>query len=183
MDGFLLVLGVVLLIALASWGMISGWRKRGERQAELIGELPTAPADPGAPTLASASGLYIGITIAPHWQDRIAVGDLGYRATATLTGFAAGILLERAGCEPLWMPVGSIVGVRTDQRLAGKVMTRDGLLVIRWRVPGTDGEPTEIDTGFRADDKTVYPAWKRAYAVPAAPRDTIGHPDQEGTSK
>ena len=34
-------------------------------------------------------------------------------------------------------------------------MTRDGVLVIRWELPSG----TEIDTGFRGDDKTVYPHW------------------------
>jgi hypothetical protein len=31
-----------------------------------------------------------------------------------------------------------------------------GLLVLRWRL----GEH-EVDTGFRADDKSVYPSWVR----------------------
>ncbi len=32
-------------------------------------------------------------------------------------------------------------------------MTEGGLLVIRWKLPSG----TEIETGFRADDKSVYP--------------------------
>ncbi len=32
-------------------------------------------------------------------------------------------------------------------------MTKDGVLVIRWQLPSG----TEVDTGFRGDDKTVYP--------------------------
>jgi hypothetical protein len=41
--------------------------------------------------------------------------------------------------------------------LAGNVMGQGGLLVLRWRLG-----PVEMDTGFRADDKTTYPAWVQA---------------------
>ncbi|MDQ1201640.1 hypothetical protein QE449_002258 [Rhodococcus sp. SORGH_AS303] len=97
----------------------------------------------------------MGSTLAPSWQNRIAVGDMGHRATGTLTRYETGILLERTGESDIWMPADSLRAVRTERGLAGKVMTRDGLLVVRWELP----TGTEIDTGFRADDKTVYPQW------------------------
>lgn len=56
---------------------------------------------------------------------------------------------------PIWIPQDSIRAIRTERGLAGKVMTKDGVLVIRWELPSG----TEIDTGFRGDDKSVYPAW------------------------
>jgi hypothetical protein len=34
-------------------------------------------------------------------------------------------------------------------------MTHDGILAIRWRLPSG----TEIDTGFRADDRRQYEKW------------------------
>ncbi|MDX5310307.1 MAG: transporter, partial [Rhodococcus sp. (in: high G+C Gram-positive bacteria)] len=67
----------------------------------------------------------------------------------------AGVLLERDGASPIWIPQDSIRAVRTERGLAGKVMTKDGVLVIRWQLPSG----TEIDTGFRGDDKTIYPQW------------------------
>jgi hypothetical protein len=51
--------------------------------------------------------------------------------------------------------------VRTERGLAGKVLpggraeTPGGLLVLRWRLPSG----TEIDSGFRGDDRSDYARW------------------------
>lgn len=158
MERTLWVVGLLVLFALCIWLMYRGWQNRAARQAARIGELPHVPGDLGAQVLEPTTGLYLGSTIAPSWQDRITVGDLGFRATAELTRFERGILLERDGATVLWIPQESITAVRTERGHAGKVMTEDGVLVIRWKLP----TGTEIDTGFRGDDKTVYPAWARA---------------------
>lgn len=151
---------IVIIIVVAVWAglvalVLRGWRNRGRRQAEMIGEMPLIPADPGEPLLGPDTGLYVGSTIAPSWQDRVAVGDIGDRASATMAAYPDGILLERRGATEIWIPRPSITAVRTERGLAGKVMTADGVLVIRWVLPSG----TEIDSGLRADDKTVYPAW------------------------
>nr|WP_240945228.1 transporter [Rhodococcus sp. HNM0569] len=148
--------------------MYWGWRGRAKRQADRVGALPPVPATLGAPTVPPVTGLYVGSTLAPSWQDRIAVGDLGYRAAGELTRFASGILLDRDGASPIWIPDESIRAIRTERGLAGKVMTKDGVLVIRWELP----TGTEIDTGFRADDKSAYPGW-----VEGDPRRRSGQPD------
>lgn len=155
MERTLWVVGLLALFVLCVWLMYRGWQNRAKRQIERIGELPTVPADLGAQLLEPTTGLYLGSTLAPSWQDRIAVGDLGFRATAELTRFERGILLERDGATVIWIPQESITAVRTERGHAGKVMTEDGVLVIRWKLP----TGTEIDTGFRGDDKTVYPSW------------------------
>ncbi|WP_431971677.1 transporter [Nocardia sp. bgisy134] len=155
MERTLWVVGLFALFVLALWLMYRGWTNREARQRERIGELPPVPAELGAQVLEPTTGMYLGSTIAPSWQDRIAVGDLGFRATAELTRFEGGILLERDGATVIWIPQESITAVRTERGHAGKVMTEDGVLVIRWKLP----TGTEIDTGFRGDDKTVYPAW------------------------
>lgn len=154
-DRLLLTVGFavfwVAMVALMYWG----WRGRARRQADRIGDLPAVPDDLGVPVIAPSTGLYVGSTLAPSWQDRIAVGDLGHRATCELSRYAAGVLLERTGASAIWIPRESIRAIRTERGLAGKVMSKDGLLVIRWALP----TGTEIDTGFRGDDKSVYPIW------------------------
>lgn len=157
MERTLWVVGLLALWALLVFLMYRGWRNRGKRQADRIGELPAVPAELGAQVVEPTTGLYLGSTMAPSWQDRIAVGDLGFRATAELARFERGILLERDGASRIWIPQESITAVRTERGHAGKVMTEDGVLVIRWTLP----TGTEVDTGFRGDDKTVYPAWTR----------------------
>ncbi|NLG55044.1 MAG: transporter [Rhodococcus sp.] len=148
--------------------MYIGWRGRAKRQDQRIGELPGVPEDRGNELLPPTSGLYVGSTIAPSWQDRIAVGDLGFRAEAHLSRYEHGILLERTGAAPLWIPQDSIRAIRTERGLAGKVMTKDGVLVIRWELPSG----TEIDTGFRGDDKTVYPLWTEEDSTTATGSDS-----------
>lgn len=98
MERTLWVIGALALFALGVWLMYRGWRNRAARQAERIGELPAVPAELGAQVLEPTTGLYLGSTIAPSWQDRIAVGDLGFRATAELTRF------ERGSCSSAAAP-------------------------------------------------------------------------------
>ena len=139
------------------WGMYRGWVHRRRRQQGATGEFPTPPAEPGPPLLGPTTGLYIGSTIAGDWQDRVAVGDIGFRATAELSLHRAGVLLTREGASAIWLPLGALQGIRTDQKLAGKVTARGGLLVLRWAVGAT-----VVDTGFRGDGTDSYPEWLHA---------------------
>jgi hypothetical protein len=132
-----------------------GWQRRARRQAPLIGELPVVPEELGPVTIESTPGLYVGSTLAPSWLNRIAVGDLGDRAKAVLTRHARGILLQRRGATTLWIPADSITAIRTERGIAGKVLTYDGILAIRWRLPSG----AEIDTGFRGNDRRKYAKW------------------------
>jgi hypothetical protein len=68
-----------------------------------------------------------------------------------------GVLVQRAGAEPVFVAAGSLVAVRLAPGLAGKVTGDGGLFVLRWRFGDA-----ELDTGVRADDRTLYPTWVRA---------------------
>jgi hypothetical protein len=153
----MLVVAAVLavLIAFAIRQMLRGWLHRAQRQAQLIGTLPSLPDTVGPALVPATKGLYVGSTLAPSWLDRIAVGDLGYRAKAVLTRYPEGIMLQRTGAGPIWIPDDSIEAIRTEKGIAGKAMTHEGILAIRWRLPSG----AEIDTGFRADDRSVYDRW------------------------
>ncbi|MGV0786233.1 transporter [Mycolicibacterium sp. XJ2] len=146
---------VAVLIAVLIQAMIRGWRRRAERQAELIGTLPALPDTVGPAIVSATKGLYVGSTLAPHWNDRIVVGDLGFRAKAVLTRYPEGIMLQRSGALPIWIPDEAITEIRTERGIAGKAMTHEGILAIRWRLPSG----TEIDTGFRANDRREYSYW------------------------
>jgi hypothetical protein len=146
---------LAVLIALAIRQMLRGWLHRAQRQAQLIGTLPQLPDSVGPALIPATKGLYVGSTLAPSWLDRIAVGDLGYRAKAVLTRYPEGIMLQRTGAGPIWIPDDSIEAIRTEKGIAGKAMTHEGILAIRWRLPSG----AEIDTGFRADDRREYDRW------------------------
>ena len=152
---------IVVLIGVVIRRMLRGWKRRAELQADLIGELPTMPDAVGAAVVSPTRGMYLGCTFAPNWLERVNVGDLGYRCKAVLTRYPEGILVERSGTGPIWILETAIVGVRTERGLAGKVLpgtrseTTGGILVIRWRLPSG----TEIDTGFRGEDRGDYAKW------------------------
>jgi hypothetical protein len=146
---------VAVVIALLIRQIMRGWLHRAQRQAQLIGRLPSLPDTVGPALIPATKGLYVGSTLAPSWLDRIAVGDLGDRAKAVLTRYPEGIMLQRTGAEPIWIPDDAIAAIRTEKGIAGKVMTHEGILAIRWRLPSG----TEIDTGFRADDRADYDRW------------------------
>jgi hypothetical protein len=145
---------LVIVIAVLIQLMVRGWQRRSHQQTELIGDLPDMPDTVGAATL-TTRGIYCGSTMAPEWNERITAGDLGYRSKAVLTRYPEGILLERVRALPIWMPRASILAIRLERGMAGKVVARIGILAIRWRLPSG----VEIDTGFRANHRDDYDAW------------------------
>ncbi|CAN5188618.1 transporter [soil metagenome] len=150
---FAAVIAIVITVLITL--MLRGWRRRAERQVSLIGRLPALPDSVGPVLIAPTKGLYVGSTLAPSWQDRIAVGDLGYRTKAVLTRYPEGIMVQRTGATPIWIPDESITAIRTERGIAGKAMTHDGILAIRWTLPSG----TEIDTGFRGENRADYSKW------------------------
>jgi len=162
MTRLLLSLAVLAFFALCLYGMWRGWQRRARRQAEVLAAFPQPPSEVGD-VLLETTGVYVGTTFEGSWQDRVAVGDVGHRAEAALKLTNQGVLVERTGATPLWIPEGSLRLARTARGLAGKVMSADGLLVIGWQL----GDQV-LDTGFRGDDKDVYEEWvQRLNALPA----------------
>jgi len=160
-----LVLACVVLFVLLLLGMRWGWRNRGRRQSDLPA-LPARPAAIGPDLVPAITGLYVGSTVATQWQNRIVVHGLGVRADCTARLSAQGVLIERQGAEDLFIPTGELVDARLEPALAGKVVGRGGLLVLRWHLG-----PQLLDTGIRADDRTVYPAWVTAISQPKQETD------------
>ncbi|KAA1249485.1 transporter [Mycobacterium simiae] len=152
---------LVVAIGLVFGLMMRGWRRRARQQAELIGDLPGVPDEVGA-AAGTLRGIYVGCTVSPAWNNRITAGDLGYRSTAVLTRYPAGMLLKRTAAQPIWMPHESITAVRTERAMAGKVAGRDSILAIRWRLPSG----VEIDIGFRADNRDDYHCWLEGWLEP-----------------
>jgi hypothetical protein len=148
----LLVIAAVVVFVLVLGGLRLGWSHRGKRQADLPA-LVTAPEDLGELRAPAMAGLYVGTTYATSWQDRVVHAGLGRRADATFTLHAQGVLINRVGDLPIFIPAHDLVSARLEPALAGKVVGAGGLLVVRWRLGDT-----ELDTGIRGDDKSQYPA-------------------------
>lgn len=153
MDRLLLTLLVVVFFGLCVWGMWRGWRRQAREQSVEFPPFPAIPADPGEP-LDEARGSYVSTTRAGHWQQRVVTRGVGVPTAATLRRYPGGVALDRDGAPSFWIPRDRIQRVHTARGMAGKVMGTRSLLVITWRL----GE-TVLDTGFKADDLTVYEQW------------------------
>ena len=170
MDRTVLTIGLVLVILLAAYGLLVGWRHRAARQSDFP-ELPEVPADLGAELTAPITGLYVSSTAAGHWQDRIVARGLGRRAAATVHLYEAGILIARAGESELFLPAADVRAVGTAPGIAGKVMGMpDGILVLTWDLAGT-----ALDSGVRINDLEAQAQWLTAaeQRFPGRPKDDI----------
>lgn len=154
MDRTLLTLLLVAIILLAGYGLLVGWRHRAERQAD-VPELPVVPVGFGDELAEPLAGLYVSTTTAGSWQDRVVANGLGRRAAATLRLSAAGILIDRVGERPIFIPATDVRAIGTAPGIAGKVMAMpDGILVITWNLGGRN-----LDTGLRLEDLQAQSDW------------------------
>jgi hypothetical protein len=153
----LVILVVVMVLLLVVAMMRRSWQRGAVHRAIVLAPFPKPPAEltgpDGAALLPEAGGVYLGTSMAGDWQDQVSVGDIAQQATATLHLSRAGLLVDRSGATPLWIPASSMRGAHPGRAVAGKVMSADGTLVITWQLGGH-----LLDTGFRGDE-AVYPDW------------------------
>lgn len=168
------------VIALGFWGMRRGWRARAARQ----GHIP-APPEPPAGLLAQAyaegageagadlpdaapagiPGMYVATTTAGDLLDRIVVHGLAHRGRALLLVRPEGVLVDRVGEVPLWIPRDALRAVRLGNGQAQKAYEAGGLILLTWRLGDV-----EVETGFRGDDPEQHIAAAQALSelVPSA---------------
>jgi len=157
---WVLLFAVLVLIA---WLSLSVYRGRLRAPSRPWRAVPLAPfpAPPleltgpnGAALLPETGVLYLGTAMAGDWNDPVTVGDVSVQTPATLHVSRSGLLVDRAGATPLWVPARSVRGVRLGRSLSGRVQA-DGILVVTWQLGGH-----LLDIGFRGDE-AVYPEWMR----------------------
>ncbi len=179
MDRTLLTVLLVLIVLLAAWGLLVGWRHRAQRQADLP-ELPVVPVDTGLDLAQPLTGLYVSTTKAGSWQDRVVARGLGRRAAATVRLTGAGVLIDRVGETPIFIPLDNLEAVGTAPGIAGKVMAMpDGILVLTWSLGGT-----RLDSGLRIEDLAAQADWieRAARLIPPGSIPAGTADDMEGTA-
>ncbi|MER7250577.1 hypothetical protein [Kribbella sp. NPDC000426] len=150
------ILGTLLVLAAAYFGMYRGWRNRQSRQSDLS-PLPAVPEV----KVSGVEGVYVATTSAGDWMDRIAVHELGVRSIADLAVSEAGLIFHRQGATDVFIPADHLTGVRTDRGIAGKVAAeKSGLVVVTWTHDGR-----ELDTGFRPRRKADTAALTESIAT------------------
>lgn len=142
----LLTLATLVILGLAVLGMWRGWRAREARQADVPAPAPP-PGDLALDPAAAVPGLYVATTTAGDLLDRIVAHGLGARGRATLSVTDRGLLLDRVGESPLWIPREALRDVRLGSGQAQKAFEAGGLILVQWQLG-----PREVETGFRADD-------------------------------
>ena len=153
MERFWLVLAIFAFFLLCVWGMYVGWRRKSRSQSAQVPPFPAIPEDAGDALLES-TGVYLATTFAGEWQNRVVTRGAGLRTSASWRLHDGGVAVERGGAPDFWIPRDAVTGIRRDTKIAGKVMGTDALLIVTWRLGGT-----ELDTGFRGDDLDDYPQW------------------------
>jgi hypothetical protein len=128
----------VVLLALMAWG----WWRRTRRDRSLAA--PTdVPVD--AVVTASFSGLYVATTHHDAPLDRVAVRHLAFRGRCRIDVTTRGVLLRITGEPDVFVDRASIVGVGRATWTIDRVVERDGLVVLSWRL-----EPaTVVDSYLR----------------------------------
>ena len=160
---------MLVILLLSWWGMRVGWEHRRRRTQELAPALPAVPQDLGPVTCGPFEAVYVSSTREGDWLDRVVAHDLGVRSPAKVSVHATGVLVRRTGAQDLFVPAASLRGVTTAPGIAGKVVGRDGIVVVAWAPPGTDDE-RGLDSGLHPR----HPADREALvaAVAALIRDT-----------
>jgi hypothetical protein len=141
------VVVLLAIVVLALWAMRVGWNHRRTRTDAFVGALPPAPADLGAARTEPIGAVYVSTTRAGDWLDRIVAQDLGVRSAATVHVHDAGVLVAREGAPDVFLPAQALRAAGNAPGMAGKVVGRDGLVVLTWQPDPADDRG--LDTGLR----------------------------------
>ena len=165
------VIALAVLFLLALLAMRTGWRGRAARSSTLLAELPQAPdaAGLGDARCGPIEATYVVTTTAGDWLERVVAHDLGVRSAAVVTVYDAGVVIARTGAADVFVPAADLREVGRAPGMAGKVVGRDGLVVLGWTV-GDLG----LDTGLRtrrAADREVLTEAVHSLLVPGAPTE------------
>ncbi|MBT0995177.1 hypothetical protein KIN34_12880 [Cellulomonas sp. DKR-3] len=183
------MLALLAVLLLAWWGMRRGWEARRRRTEAAVPTVPDVPADPGPALVGPVEAVYVSTTSAGDWLDRVVAHDLGVRSPATVSVHASGVVVRRTGARDLFVPAAALRGAEAAPAIAGKVVGRDGLVLLRWAPPAphpSDEHAPEaaLDTGLlprHAADRDALVAAVAALTSPsssqtAAPRGTQEKP-------
>ena len=143
-------LAVIVLVTLALVAvLVWAWWRRTRRDSGL--EPPVGEAPAGATTLSTHEALYVATTRHDEPLERLAIRGLGFRSRADLTVTSAGVALDLTGQPRFFLPTERIVEVAQATVAIDRVVERDGLVRISWRVDAD----TVVDSYIRAQDASA----------------------------
>lgn len=146
----LTIAGALALIAVLAWA----WWRRTRRDSGFAPPVGEVPAD--AATLSTHEALYVATTRHGEPLERLAIRGLGFRSRADLTVTSAGVALDLTGQPRFFLPTERIVVVDQATVAIDRVVERDGLVRIAWRIDA-DGtrSGTVVDSYLRVQDASA----------------------------
>ncbi|SFS04790.1 hypothetical protein SAMN04487846_1870 [Microbacterium sp. cf046] len=135
----------VVLVAILAWA----WWRRTRRDAGLIAPVGEAPAD--AEIRSTHEALYVATTRHGEPLERLAIRGLGFRSRADLTVTSAGVALDLTGQPRFFLPTERIVEVAQATVAIDRVVEKDGLVRIAWRID----PDTLVDSYIRPQDASA----------------------------
>ena len=148
-------LAVTIAFALVLIGvLVWAWWRRTRRDSGLIPPIGEAP--PGATVVTTHEVLYVATTRHDEPLERLAIAGLGFRSRAELTVTSGGVALDLTGQPRFFLPTDRIVSVGQATVAIDRVVERDGLVRIAWRVDSDGSDPgTVVDSYIRAQDASA----------------------------
>jgi hypothetical protein len=150
----IIVAAALALIALGVWA----WRRRTRRDSGLAAPVGLPPE--GAEVIATAHGFYVATTRHGEPLERLAIRGLGFRSRTQITVTSSGVALELPGQPQMFLPVTQLVSVDQATVAIDRVVERDGLTRITWRIARHDddastGSHEVVDTYLRTQDTST----------------------------
>lgn len=143
-------LAIIAAVALALLGVLAwAWWRRTRRDAHLVAPAGEPPA--GTAVRASFTALYVATTRHGEPLERLAISGLGFRSKADVTVTDAGVALDLTGKPRVFLPAGRIAEVAQATLAIDRVVERDGLARLSWRLD--DG--TVVDSYLRPQDASA----------------------------
>ena len=140
-------LAVIIAVTVALLGLLAwAWWRRTRRDSALVAPVGEAPA--GSTILSSHDTLYVTTTRHGEPLERLVIRGLGFRSRADLTVTSSGVALDLTGQPRLFLPTERIVDVAQATVAIDRVVERDGLVRIAWRLDGD----TVVDSYIRPRD-------------------------------
>ena len=166
------VLIAALSVVIAVGALVLALRRLSRRGG--LGEVDTAPEDPGAP-LAEAEGLYLATTVAGAPLERARIPELLFRSRAVLRVHERGVRLQRRDGVEAWIPAERITGAGVGTYTIDRAVEAGGLTVLGWMIGGT-----AVESSIRLDGhaEAVIEAVERIRVAPAS-----AFPESPGTEE
>ena len=140
-----MIAAAVVLLALLVWA----WWRRTRRDSGLAAPIGEVPAH--ASTVSNHEALYVATTRHGEPLERLTIRGLGYRSRANLTVTSAGVALDLTGQPRFFLPIERIVDIAQATVTIDRVVERDGLVRIAWRLD----DDTVVDSYIRPQDASA----------------------------